>query len=183
VLAVAKAFAANDVRPRRSIAFMLFTAEEKGLWGSSYFVEKPPFPLEKIVLEIQLDMIGRNEESRSGDPKKAEKADDNVRTLHVVGSKRRSLELDPWIHALNSHTGLGFEYDQEDVYTRSDQWSFASRGIPVVFFFAGFHPDYHQPSDTPEKINYEKVSLVARLVFGLAFEVADREKRLAIHRL
>ncbi|MBI4602800.1 MAG: M28 family peptidase, partial [Planctomycetes bacterium] len=147
-----------------------------------YVVEHPPVDLDRIALEVQLDMVGRDEEVRSSDPKAAERAADNVNTLHVVGSKRRSLELDPWIQAVNEHVGLGFEYDEERVYARSDQYWFAERGVPVVFFFAGFHPDYHQPTDTPEKINFAKLTRVTRLVFALAFEVADRERRLGVNR-
>jgi len=183
VLGTAKAFAANGSRPRRSLLFLFFAAEEKGLLGSRYFVENPPVRLEQMVLELQLDMVGRNEELSSPDPLKAERAQDNVNSLHVVGSKVHSLELDPWVNVVNEMVGLAFEYDEERVYARSDQYNFGVRGVPVVFFFAGFHPDYHQPTDTADKINYAKLFKVTRLVFSLAFEVADRERRLARNRM
>lgn len=185
LLAVATAFAQNGVAPRRGVVFAFFGAEEKGLFGSAWFAEHSPVPLSSISVEIQMDMVGRDEEVLSDDPAKVEKAEDNRETLHVVGASRHSLELDPWVSSLNGLPGVGlrFEYDEERVYARSDQYQFGSRGVPVVFFFAGFHRDYHRPTDTPEKINYEKVARVSRLVFSLAFEVADRERRLTINKL
>ncbi len=182
VLGAARAFAANGLRPRRSILFLFFAAEEKGLLGSRYFAEHPPVPLDRIVCELQLDMVGRNEEVRSSDPKLVEKPDDNLDSLHVVGSKRHSVELDPWLNSVNELVGMRFEYDEERVYERSDQYNFGSRGIPVAFLFAGFHPDYHQPTDSAEKINFAKLASVTRLVFSLAFEVADRARRLPVNR-
>ncbi len=156
---------------------MFFGAEEMGLHGSRYFVDNPPFPLSRMVVELQLDMVGRNEETKD------EKAEDNVKSIHVVGSKKHSLELDGWAHRLNTLTGLEFEYDMEDVvYRRSDHYSFARLGVPVLFFFSGFHPDYHKVTDTPEKLNYTKILQVSRLVYALAFEVANRPKRLVNNR-
>jgi hypothetical protein len=142
-------------------------------------------PLASIALEIQMDMVGRDEEVLSDDPAKAEKAEDNRESIHVVGAARHSLELDPWVHEVNALPGAGlrFEYDEERVYARSDQYNFGKHGVPVVFFFAGFHRDYHQPGDTPDKINYEKVAKVTRVVYSLAYEVADRPRRLTINRL
>jgi hypothetical protein len=183
VLGVARALAMNGSRPRRSVLLLFFAAEEKGLFGSSFFVSRPAFDAGKIVLQIQLDMVGRDEERKDADPKKAELAADNADTLHVVGSKRSSLELDPWVHSVNDLVGLRLEYDEERVYNRSDQYHFAERGIPVVFFFSGFHADYHQPGDTPDKINYQKLTAVTRLAFALVYEVADREGRLKRNRL
>ncbi|MBN1444107.1 MAG: M28 family peptidase [Planctomycetes bacterium] len=182
VVAVAKAMAGLQKRPRRSIIFALFAGEELGLLGSRYFVRHSPVSLDKIVLMINLDMIGRNE-GRDGTDTSGESPEDNVNSLHAVGSKRFSLELDPWIHRINGDVGLDFEYDEERVWERSDQLSFASRGVPAVFFFAGFHDDYHQPSDTADRINLEKVEKVCRLVLGLAFEVAERQERLIVNRI
>lgn len=183
VLAAARAFSRNGLRPRRSVAFLFFAAEEMGLHGSEYFASRPPFSLEDLVLELQLDMVGRDEEHPAQGETPAERPEDNRSTLHLVGSRRCSLELDPWIERVNRATGLHFENDEERVYERSDQYNFGRRGVPVVFFFAGFHPDYHQPTDTPEKINYEKLTKVSRLAFSLAWEVADRPERLRKNRL
>ena len=132
---------------------------------------------------FNMDMVGRNEERRDRSGKVTEKAADNVDCLHVIGSKRHSLELDPWIHKVNGPIGFKFEYDEEGVWNRSDQYNFAAKGVPVTFFFAGFHADYHKPTDTIEKINFDKVVRVSRLVYSLVFEVGDRPRRLRNNRL
>ena len=172
-LAVAQALVANGQRPRRSVIFMFFAAEEIGLYGSQYFVTHPPFPLSQMVGALSMDMIGRNEESAR------ESADDNTNTLHVVGTRRTSDELDSWLHDVNRYVDLSFEYDMEEtVYRRSDHYNFARRGVPVAFFFAGFHPDYHEVSDTVDKLNYDKIYRVSRLVYALSYEIAERKQRL-----
>ena len=183
ILAVAKAMSSLETRPRRSVAFVLFGAEEIGLLGSRHFVEHPPFPMEKVVTMINLDMVGRNEGGSRVNSD--EKPEDNENSLNVIGSKRASNELDPWIQRVNRHVGLDFEYDQEEnrVWRRSDHYSFARQGVAVVFFFAGFHRDYHQDTDTADKLNYPKVARVARLTLALAYEIADRPERLVLHRV
>ena len=150
--------------------------EELGLLGSRYYVEHPIFPIEKTICELQMDMIGRNEENAK------EKAADNLDTIHLVGSTRISKELHEHILAINEkHIGFKFEYDEEDVYTRSDHYNFAIKGIPIAFFFSGFHPDYHQATDDVEKINFDKIVSTARLVYLTAFTVADQTERLKIN--
>jgi Zn-dependent M28 family amino/carboxypeptidase len=124
-----------------------------------------------------MDMIGRNEEHR----RKGERPEDNLQTTHLVGSKRLSRDLHEVVIAANRHVNFTFEYDEESVYTRSDHYSFARKGIPIAFFFSGFHPDYHQATDTVEKINFEKLANTAKLVYLTAFAVADREQRLAMN--
>lgn len=155
----ARGFASNPVKPKRSIVFMAFAAEEMGLLGSRYMANNMPesLPLDKMSCLLQMDMVGRNEEH--GD----EKASENVDTIHLVGSKRISTELHELTLKANEHIGFKFEYDQEDVYTRSDHAMFAEKGVPITFVFSGFHPDYHQPSDTIEKINFKKLVSAARL--------------------
>ncbi len=172
VLALARAFAENPHRPRRSILLMLFAAEEKGLHGSRYFVEHSPVPPKNIVAEIQMDMIGRNEEF----PNK-EKPEENTNTVHLVGPQLHSRELHQVILEQNRSIGLSFEYDMEEVYSRSDQINFANAGIPVAFLFTGFHPDYHQPTDTADKINFPKMARIVRLAYLTAFQLADRSER------
>lgn len=169
LLAVAQAFQKNPVKPRRSIVFMAFTGEEMGLIGSRYYADNPTLPLDKMVAELQMDMVGRNEQTQT------ERAEDNVDTIHLVGSKRISTELHDIILEMNKSVGLKFEYDQEDVYTRSDHYAFASKGVPIAFLFSGFHPDYHQPTDTLEKINYDKIVAAAKLFYLVAAEVANRD--------
>ena len=177
LLCVAKALTSNRQKPKRSTVFMAFYGEEMGLLGSSFLVSKPPVPLDKMVAELQMDMVGRNSEGeqRPGqidDPKK------NEDTIRLVGSKRISTELDSIIQAQNVHLGFKFLYDAEDVYTRSDHYNFARNGVPIAFFFDGFHPDYHQPTDTVDKINFEKLTNVAKLVYLTIHEVGSKDKPL-----
>ncbi len=185
VLAVARAFSVNGVRPRRSILFMCFSGEEKGLIGSRHYVNNPIFPNENMIAELQMDMIGRNEEfvnRRSGEV--TEKAEDNVNSLHLVGTKKLSMDLHEVCLEKNSaHIGFDFEYDEEDVFGRSDHANFARKDIPIAFFFTGFHPQYHQPDDTVDRINFPKLVRVAKLVYSVAFEIADRDERIVRDRL
>ncbi len=173
MLSILKAFAENPKKPRRSILFMAFCGEEMGLVGSRYYADNPILPLSNMVTELQLDMVGRNEETSE------EKASDNIDTIHLVGSKRISMELHNLIIELNKYVGFKFEYDQEDVYTRSDHYSFAAKGVPIAFMFSGFHPDYHQPTDTLDKINFDKIANAGRLFYLVANAVANQDKRLA----
>mgnify|MGYP002713109498 CR=1 FL=1 len=179
VLAVARAFTQNKHRPRRSLLFMAFCGEELGLIGSSYYVDHPLFPNSQMVAELQMDMIGRNEEhTRSG-----EKAEDNVNSLHLVGSKKLSEELhEICLHANDRFAGFAFEYDEENVFNRSDHKNFAKMDIPIAFFFTGFHPQYHKPDDTVDRIDFPKLARVARLVYSIAWETAERDRRPKVDR-
>lgn len=185
VLAVARAFQKNGVRPRRSLLFMCFSGEEKGLVGSRHYANNPIFPNKNMIAELQMDMIGRNEEfvnRRTGEV--TEKAEDNVNSLHLVGTKKLSMDLHNVCLDLNrKHIGFDYEYDEEDVFGRSDHANFARKDIPIAFFFTGFHPQYHQPDDTVDKINFPKLVRVAKLVYSIAFEIADRDERVVRDRL
>ncbi len=184
VLAVAKAFADNGVRPRRSILFMCFSGEEKGLIGSRHYANNPIFPNETMIAELQMDMIGRNEEKvdrRTGKIK--EKAEDNLNCLHLVGTEKLSMDLHQvCLDANSAHVGFDFEYDEESVFGRSDHANFAKKDIPIAFFFTGFHPQYHKPDDTVDKIDFPKLARVAKLVYAIGYEIADREKRVVRDR-
>lgn len=173
LLAIAQAIAVSNVKPKRSIVFMAFCGEEMGLIGSGYYAENPVIPLDKQICHFQMDMVGRNEEH--GD----EKAADNEDTIHLVGSKRISTELHDLMLKANEYIKFRFEYDEEDVYTRSDHYQFARKGVPVAFVFSGFHPDYHQPTDTVEKINYQKIVSTARLIYLATLMAANRDKPFA----
>jgi Zn-dependent M28 family amino/carboxypeptidase len=150
--------------------FLFFTGEEMGLLGARHYTNNPIFPLEKTTCLLQLDMVGRNEETATDKP------EDNIDTIHLVGSKRISMELHEKIIDLNKYVNLVFEYDQEDVYTRSDHYMFAQKGVPIAFLFSGFHPDYHRPTDTPDKINYDKLVSAARLFYVVADAAANRDE-------
>lgn len=182
VLGVARAFMANGRRPRRSVLFAFFAAEEKGLFGSRYFVDHPPVPLDRIVLQIQLDMVGREPGKGLGGPPGKEAEGKADRLMYKIGTRRHSAELDSWVADVNRYTGLAIEHGNERFYGASDQYWFGQNGIPVAFFFSGIHEDYHKPTDTVEKIRFSKILAISRLAYALAFEVADRERRLTINR-
>ncbi|MCB9883475.1 MAG: M20/M25/M40 family metallo-hydrolase [Planctomycetes bacterium] len=184
VLAVSRAFAENKVRPKRSILFMCFSGEEMGLLGSRYYTENPVVPNEQMVAELQMDMIGRNEEKvdrQTGEVSEA--ASENLNSLHLVGTKKLSDELHAICLGINEKfVNFDFEYDEEDVFYRSDHANFAKKNIPIAFFFTGFHPQYHRPDDTVEKIDFEKLSRVAKLCYLIGFELADRDARPVVDR-
>lgn len=169
VLALSRAFAENPGKPARSVLFVTFCGEETGLVGSSYFTRNPPIPLERIAAELQMDMIGRNEGDRA----------DNADMVYAVGIERLSPDLQRLVLERNArHAGLRVRVENpQDVFTRSDHYNFARHGVPIAFFFTGFHPDYHQPTDTADKIEYDKLARIARFVYDVAFELARQPER------
>ncbi|MBI5850794.1 MAG: M28 family peptidase [Planctomycetes bacterium] len=173
LMAIAEAFAKNPTRPARSILFMAFCGEELGLIGSGYFARNPTIPLESMVAELQIDMIGRNEEGERGE----EEASDNLDCLHLIGSQKLSDDLHQSCLRLNERAGFALEWDEEDVFYRSDHWNFARQGVPIAFFFTGFHPQYHQPTDTVDLIDFGKLARVSTYVYDLAYELAQQEQR------
>ena len=170
ILGIAKAFATGS-RPKRSLLFVWHAGEEKGLLGSRHFADFPTVPLEKIVAQVNIDMIGRN---ANNDPAQGN-------SVFVVGSDRISTEL----HnvsidanaALPKPLTLDFAMndpaDPEQIYYRSDHYSYASKGIPIVFLFTGIHPDYHANTDSVEKINFEKMTRIAQFAYEIGARVAN----------
>ena len=174
VMLIAQAVAANPVKPKRSLVFMAFFGEEMGLLGSKYLVDHPPVSLDKMVAELQMDMVGRDSEGvQNGDESRVDKREENVDTIRLVGSKRISTGLDRTIQEMNKYVGFRFKYDAEDVYERSDHYNFAAKGIPIAFLFDGFHPDYHQPTDTIDKIDWNKLTNAARLYYLTLMKIAN----------
>jgi Zn-dependent M28 family amino/carboxypeptidase len=163
LLEVAEALSRGP-RPRRSVLLVLHGGEEEGLLGSFYFTLRPTVPRDSIVAQLNVDMLGRN-------------APDS---LAVIGAGRISSELDSIVRrqAANEGLALDFTYDAPDhperLYYRSDHYNYAQYGIPVAFFFAGLHPDYHMPSDEIDKIEFAKVQRSARLLYRVAWELANR---------
>ena len=167
LLGIARAIAANPTKPKRSILFMWFAAEEMGLIGSAHYVNNPLLPLEKMVCMLNVDMVGRNEEKQN------EPASENVRSLHLVGSEKGDKSLHAMILDANKSVNFEFEFDEEGVFGRSDQINFFRKGTSVAFLFGGFHPDYHRTTDTPAKINYFKIASAAKLYFLAAHMAAE----------
>jgi hypothetical protein len=170
LMAIARAFAQGP-RPKRSVLFVWHAGEERGLWGSRYFADHPTIPLDRIVAQLDMDMIGRNRDDRPGE----------ANTVYLVGSDRISSELDAICRAANDRlpVPLTLDYemndpaDLEQIYYRSDHYSYAAKGIPVVFFTTGFHPDYHANTDEVSKIEFEKMTRIAQLVFEIGLRVAN----------
>ena len=158
LLQVAKAIHSNPVKPKRSVLMIAFCAEERGLLGSKFYTSNPLRPLTDMICMLNIDMIGRNEETAT------EPASDNLNTIHLVGSKDHSMQFHEVTEQANESVGFVFEYDEEDrVDGRSDHASFSEKGIPVTFLFGGFSPYYHKPTDTMDGINFTKIANAARL--------------------
>jgi hypothetical protein len=178
VLCIAKALSVNREKPKRSILLMTFFGEELGLLGSAFLAEHPPVPLANMVSELQMDMVARDSYGpQNNDPKRMDKLEENIDTMRLVGSKRISTELDKIIQEQNKSIGFKFKYDAEDVYTRSDHYNFAKHGVPISFLFDGFTPDYHQPTDTIEKIDFLKLTNAAKLYYLTAMTIANLDHR------
>ena len=163
--------------PRRTIVFMAVSGEEKGLWGSEYYSEHPVFPLDKTTVDLNIDMIGRLDPGRTHG--------DSMNYVYIVGDDKLSSDLKPISIAANDQfTKLELDYkfndpdDKERIYFRSDHYNFARKGVPIIFYFDGIHVDYHKPTDTWDKINYDVMEKRARLVFMTAWEMANRDEML-----
>jgi Zn-dependent M28 family amino/carboxypeptidase len=170
VMALAKAFAEGP-RPKRSLLFVWHTGEESGLWGSRYFADYPTVPMDRIVTQLNMDMIGRNRDDKS--------SESNI--VYPVGSDRISSELHTILEAANRSAPkpltLNYEMndptDLEQVYYRSDHYSYAAKGIPIIFFTTGLHPDYHANTDEVSKIEFDKMTRIVQLIYDAGARVAN----------
>ena len=180
VIEIARAFAEakkQGIGPKRSVVCMLVSGEEKGLLGSRFYVDFPIFSLEKTVVDINIDMIGRVDNAHTG----------NADYIYVIGSDRLSTELHKINEDVNSRfvkLELDYKYNAPDdpnrFYERSDHYNFAERGIPAIFYFNGTHADYHKPTDTVEKIDFNAMAKRAQLAFCTAWDVANRNSRIIV---
>ncbi len=178
VMQIAEAFAKaakEGNRPRRSILFMTVTGEEVGLFGSSWYVSNPVFPLTSTVVDLNIDMIGRR------DPKYTE----NRNYVYVIGSDKLSTELHTLHEQVNKGTlkmDLDYTYNDQNhperLYYRSDHWNFAKNKVPIIFYFDGIHEDYHKVTDEVSKIDFDILQRRAQLVFHTAWEIANRDGRI-----
>jgi len=175
VVELARAFALNPVKPKRSLLFIVFAAEERGLLGSYYYVSNPLRPLATTRAQINFDMIGRNE---AADPRvQTEISPDTSNELGLIGT-HYSPDYRAVVERANEMVGLklNYKWDRDatnNVLFRSDQYPFLQRDIPAVWWFTGFHPDYHQVTDTVEKINFQKMTKILKLAYASGFEFAD----------
>lgn len=182
VLEIAEAFQKakrNGEGPRRSVLVMTVSGEEKGLLGSKYYSDNPIFPLENTVADLNIDMIGRIDEKHEGNPN----------YIYLIGSDILSQELHDISENTNTtYTGLELDYTYNDLkdpnrfYYRSDHYNFAKHNIPVIFYFNGVHEDYHQETDTVEKIDFDKMEVITRLVFYTAWKLVNRDDRIELNK-
>ncbi len=186
ILAIAEAFAKGP-RPKRSVLFVWHAAEEKGLWGARYFTRFPTVPLDKIITQLNLDMVGRSK--KPGDTNPANAGLSGPAEVCVVGSRMMSTVLGELSEAVNkSYYNLVFNYkyddpnDPEKVFFRSDHFCYAQQGIPIIFYTDGEHEDYHKVTDHVEKIDFEKMQKISRTIYAMAWELAGSMKRPAVDK-
>jgi len=167
VIELAEALSTPGARPKRSVLFLTVSGEEHGLWGSGWFSEHSPVPIAQIVADLNIDMIGRNWKD----------------TIVVIGKEHSDLgaTVD---RVTKAHPELRMKaiddiWPEENFYFRSDHYNFARKGVPILFFFNGTHPDYHGPNDEPDRIDAEKESRIVRLVYLTTQEVGNAAQRPA----
>ena len=178
LLQIAQAFKlaeSQGFKPKRSILFLHVTAEENGLYGSRYYIKHPVFKLENTVCDLNIDMIGRVDALHKK----------NKNYIYLIGSDRLSTELHYISEKVNqTYFNLDFDYtlndenDRNRFYYRSDHYNFAKINIPVIFYFNGAHEDYHLPTDTVDKIDFDLLTLRTKLIFATAWQLANQEKRI-----
>ena len=179
VLQIATAFSNAKKKgngPRRTMIFMTVSGEEKGLWGSEYYTSHPVFPLAKTDVDLNIDMVGRIDPSYKGD---------SLNYVYTIGEDKLSSDLRPITDSINnkySNMELDRRFndpkDPNRFYYRSDHYNFAKNGVPVIFYFNGVHADYHKPTDTVDKINFDLMAKRDKLVFYTAWAIANRENTL-----
>ena len=181
LLEIAQAFKLAELdgnRPKRSIVILHVSAEEKGLLGSKYYTDNPLYPLDETITNLNVDMIGRTDPTRNSN---------NDEYIYLIGTDRLSTMLHETSEEVNDRTvNLELDYrfnawdDPNRFYERSDHWHFAKNNIPVIFYFSGTHEDYHQPTDTAEKIRYDLLTKRTRLIFHTAWEIANMDERIEV---
>jgi hypothetical protein len=173
IMGMAKAYASGP-KPRRSLVFVWHSGEEKGLWGSRYFADYPTVPMDKIVAQINMDMVGRNRDNKP----------DEDNSVYIVGSDRISTEFHNMTVDANGLLAkpLKLDYemndptDLEQVYYRSDHYSYAAKGVPIVFLTTGLHQDYHANTDSVEKINFEKMARIGQYAYEIGLRTANMDR-------
>src|SRR5262245_21271805 len=186
-MAIAEALAKSKQRPKRSVIFVWHAGEEKGLWGSEFFTSYPPVPINEIVAQLNIDMIGRSKKEGDDKPENVNLTGPNG--LYVIGSKKMSDDLGNLSEEVNnSYLKLDFNYkyddpnDAERFFYRSDHYNYAQKGVPIIFYFSGVHEDYHMPGDHADKIDYEKMEKVTRTIFATMWKLANAPTRPKVNK-
>ncbi len=187
ILSIAEALAKSAKRPKRSVLFVWHCGEEKGLWGSQYFTNFPTVDLKNVIAQLNIDMIGRSKKANDANPKNANLSGETE--VYVIGSEMMSSKLGAEVKAVNdAYLKLKYDFRYDDTkdpnrfFFRSDHFNYALKGIPIAFWFDGVHEDYHQPGDEPQKIDYNKMQMVARTIFLTMWEIADLKERPKVDR-
>ncbi|HEX2190335.1 MAG TPA: M20/M25/M40 family metallo-hydrolase [Longimicrobiaceae bacterium] len=181
LLEVAEAMAGARRRPRRSVLFVWHTGEESGMLGSRYFTDHPTVPLDSVVAQLNVDMIGRGARDNPGK---------GPLYMELIGSRRLSTELGDLVEAVNRTGRHGFAFDYTldadghpaNIYCRSDHWLYARHGIPIAFFSTGGHQDYHMVTDEPQYIDFEHYRRSVQLIHDVAVRVSDLDHRVAVDK-
>jgi hypothetical protein len=197
LMAIAHAYAqgaAKGIRPKRSIIFAWVAGEEKGLWGSQYFNQFPPIDITKVVVDLNMDMIGRTKPAGYVDPPSYKlvepgevfvvgpniSSDELEKTLETVNSGYQKLKLNHFYDVTApdaTHDNLGPAPNGQRIFYRSDHYNFAKMGIPIAFFTTGLHVDYHRLTDTPDKIDFVEMEKVTRTVAAAGWVIANSATR------
>jgi hypothetical protein len=191
VMAIAEAYAQaaeGGERPRRSVIFAVWDAEERGLLGAWYYTVRPPqFSLQNTVAKLNMDMIGRHEEVLPDGGGRfrgleVQSAESNDNATNILGYSRTP-ELAAAVEAANDYgLTLRMRYDnnRSNLLRRSDHWPFLQNDVPAVWFHTGLHPDYHTPNDVADRVEYEKMTRIVRLVHQTSWNLANAEDRPGI---
>lgn len=187
LLSMAEALATASPRPKRSVLFTWHTGEERGLWGSEYFTRFPIVPLDQIVAQLNVDMIGRSR--KPGDEHPANRDLTGPDSTYVIGSTLMSSDLERISRDVNAGLfNLSFDYkydargDRERLFYRSDHYNYAKQNIPVIFYFSGLHEDYHDVGDSADKIDYTKMEKIVRTIYATARTIADLPRRPVVDK-
>ena len=187
LLGMAEALSKAPTRPKRSVLFVWHCGEEKGLWGSRYFTEYPTVPLNQIVAQINIDMIGRSK--KEGDTNRRNRDLTGPDAVYLIGSTMMSTELGELVNTVNkSYLNITFDTRYDDpndpnrFFFRSDHYNYARKGIPIIFFFDGVHEDYHGAGDTADKIDYQKMEKITRTIYMTLWEIGNRATRLKVDK-
>jgi hypothetical protein len=182
LLSIAEAMMQAPKRPKRSAVFVWHMGEEKGLWGSKYFTAFPTVPIDKIVAQLNIDMIGRSKAAGDSNPRNKDLSGPNE--VYIIGSKMQSTELGALSDAVNDaylKLSYNFKYDDpkdpERFFYRSDHFNYALKNIPIIFYFTGVHADYHQLTDEVSKIDFAKFEKITRTVYATLWEIGDLKTR------
>ena len=190
-LEIAQYFAAQKVKPKRSLLFVWHVGEEAGLYGSEWYTDHPTVPRESIVAQLNMDMIGRGAASdNTGMTKEGARYNGNPDYVQLVGSRRLSTQLGDLAESVNrtEKHPLAFDYKMDanghpvNIYCRSDHYEYARYGIPIIFFTTGGHADYHQVTDEAQYVDYDRMARVAQYVADLATRVADLDHRPVVDK-